>query len=312
MVTTTPLGPGGEFDLIRALMARWGERARGIGDDAAVVDIPAGERLVVSTDSAVEGIHFRRAWLTAREIGYRATASALSDLAAMAATPLGVLISIALPDEWRPDAGAIADGIGEAVELCAVPIVGGDLTRGSELSITVTVMGSAVAPLMRNGARPGDRICVTGVLGGPGLALEALVANATPERGARERFARPMPRLREARWLAARGATAAIDISDGLVADAGHLAAASGVRLLLDLDRVPHAAGTTALGAAASGEEYELLVALPPSAAVHDFEQLFRLKLTSIGEVVAAAAPGVETILRGERVAPPRGYDHFS
>ena len=315
MTSSTSLGPGREFDVIRALLERWGARARGIGDDAAIVDVPAGERLIVSTDSSVEGVHFRRAWLTPREIGYRATAAALSDLAAMAATPLGVLIAIAVPPGWNADLTAIADGIADAVDVCGAPIVGGDVTSGTELSIGVTVLGSAMTPLVRTGARPGDRVCVTGTLGGPASAIAALEAGRIPDVEARSRFAHPVPRLREARWLASRGATSGIDISDGLVADAAHLAAASGVRLRLDLDRVPRMPGVEALTAAAGGEEYELLVTLPPSAAVHDFDQLFRIPLSEIGVVVASRGPGetgVETFLRGERVAPPRGYDHFS
>ena len=307
-----PLGPGGEFDVIRGLLARWGSRATGIGDDAAVLEVPAGERLVVSTDSSVEGVHFRRDWLTAREIGYRATAAALSDLAAMAATPLGMVIALALPRSWRDALGDLAEGIGDAAELSGTPIVGGDLTGASELSIAVTVFGTARAPLARSGARPGDRICVTGMLGGPARAIAALTAEEAPDADARSRFAHPLPRLREARWLADRGATALVDVSDGLVADAGHLAAASGVRLVLDLDRVPCMAGVEPTAAAASGEEYELLVALPPSAAVHDFEQLFRLPLTEVGRAEAGGTPGVEARSLGSRVAPPRGYDHFS
>jgi thiamine-monophosphate kinase len=213
---------------------------------------------------------------------------------------------------WQTDLGALADGIGDAAALCDIPIIGGDLTRGADLSITVTVMGSAVLPLARSGAQPGDRLWITGTLGGPARAVAALTAGAKPDATSRERFAHPVPRLREARWLAARGATAGMDISDGLVADAGHLAAASGVRISLDLDRVPHVEGTDALAAAGSGEEYELLIALPASAAVHDFQPLFRLPLTEVGVVSGIGHPGVETTYRGVRVAPPRGYDHFS
>jgi thiamine-monophosphate kinase len=233
----------------------------------------------------------------------------------MAAAPIGILVAIALPDRWRADVAALADGIGEASALCDAPIVGGDITRGTHLAITVTVLGSAVAPLRRTGAQPGDRLHVTGRLGGPGRALAAYGAGMQPGPEAHERFVRPVPRIREARWLAAHGATAAIDISDGLVADAGHLAAASGVRIALNIDRLAVIDGGDPISAASSGEEYELLVALPPSAAVHDFEQLFRIPLTQIGEVRASAMPGdasVETTFRGERVAPPRGYDHFS
>ena len=107
----TPLGPGPEFDAIREMLRRWGPRARGIGDDAALIDVPAGEQLAVSTDSSVEGVHFRRGWLSPREIGYRATVAALSDLAAMAATPAGLLLALGVPPKWRSDLDALAPGV---------------------------------------------------------------------------------------------------------------------------------------------------------------------------------------------------------
>ncbi len=312
MSPSTPLGPGREFDVIRDLLGRWGDRARGVGDDAAILDVPAGERLVVSTDSSIEDRHFRRAWLTPREIGYRATAAALSDLAAMGATPLGLIVAMSVPETWRDALAGIADGIGDAASAASAPIVGGDLSGGRELSITVTVLGSAVAPVRRSGARAGDRICVTGTLGGPARAIEDLSAGRLPDARSRRRFAHPEPRLREARWLAARGATAAVDISDGVVADAAHIAAASGVHIRIDLERVPCERGVDCLAAAASGEEYELLVAIPAAAAIHDFEALFRLPLTEIGRVIAGEPSGVSTFHHGTSVAPPRGYDHFS
>ena len=312
MSPSTSLGPGREFDVIRDLLGRWGDRARGVGDDAAVLEVPPGELLVVSTDSSIEDRHFRRDWLSPREIGYRATAAALSDLAAMGAAPLGLIVAMAIPASWQDALGGIADGIGDAASLSRTPIVGGDLTGGRELSITITVLGSATAPLRRSGARIGDRICVTGTLGGPGRAFAELSAGRVPDARSRERFTHPVPRIAEAGWLAARGATAAVDISDGVIADAGHIAAASGVQIHIDLERIPCDAGADCLSAAASGEEYELLIALPPAAAVHDFEALFRLPLTEIGRVVAGAAPGVSTFHHGTSVAPPRGYDHFS
>ena len=311
-MSTTPLGPGREFDAIRALVARWGPRARGIGDDAATIVVPDGEQLVVSTDGSVDGVHFRRDWMSSREIGYRATAAALSDLAAMSAAPLGIVVALTIPDGWRDQLAEIADGIGEAAERCEAPIVGGDLSGGREMAIVITVFGSAVQPLRRSGARAGDRICVTGTLGGPGRAIRDLAAGRSPASDVRERLVRPVPRIREARWLAARGATAAIDISDGVVADAGHLAAASNARVEIDLDHLPRLRGIEAIDAAASGEEYELLVAVPPASAVHDFEPSFRVPLTEIGRVVGHGTPGVVTMMDGVSVAPPKGYDHFS
>ena len=312
MTDATPLALGREFDAIRDLLERWGPRARGIGDDAAVLDLPPGEHLVVSTDSSVENVHFRRAWLSAHEIGYRATVAGLSDLAAMAATPRGILVTLAVPDSWRDKLGELGEGIGEAADDAGALIVGGDLTAASELSVGITVLGSTLSPLRRSGARVGDRICVTGTLGGPGRAVRDLIDGRVPDAASRNRFAHPVPRIREARWLAARGCTAAIDISDGVASDAMHIAAASGVHIILDLDHLPHLDGVHPLQAAGSGEEYELLVAIPPSSAVHDFESSFRLPLTEIGRVVGGGAPHVETRIGGVSVAPPRGYDHFS
>jgi thiamine-monophosphate kinase len=306
------LGAGDEFDAIRAMLREWGARAVGIGDDAAVLAAPVGERLVASIDASVEGVHFRRDWLTAQEIGARATAAALSDLAAMAAAPLGLLLALGLPRDWRRELDAIARGVGEMASSVGCPIVGGNVTRASELSLTITVLGSSARPLGRDGARAGDVLFVTGLLGGSGAALDALLRGERPSDAHRARFASPRPRLAEARWLAERGARAAIDISDGLVADAGHLASASGVRLELGLDRLPRASDVTAEAAAASGEEYELLVAFAPESLpdADRFHEAFGVPLTHIGAVTHGT--GVALSGPGGRVDPPRGHDHLS
>jgi thiamine-monophosphate kinase len=293
------------------MVARWGDRAHGIGDDAATLELPRGDALVASVDSAVEDVHFRRGWLTAREIGHRAAAAALSDLAAMGASPVGMLLAIALPDAWRPELMEVADGVGEVAGRWRAPILGGNLTKGSELSITTTVLGSVYRPLTRSGVRPGDRLYVTGRLGGAGAALRALLASAQPDLRHREKFARPQPRVFEAQWLAAMGATAAIDVSDGLVADFGHLAAASGVRIELDLDHLPVADGVKPIDAAASGEEYELIVSAPQPLNLEAFIAKFRLPLTPVARAVAGDA-AVEVRQKGRRVANPSGHDHFS
>jgi thiamine-monophosphate kinase len=308
------LGPGAEFDTVRTMLARWGAVAHGVGDDAALLDVPAGSRLVVSTDTSVENVHFRRAWLSAEEIAYRAVAAALSDLAAMGATPLGIVIALTLTEQWRAKIAPLADGFATASRELGAPIVGGDLTRGSELSIGVTVLGSVERALTRGGARAGDMLWVTGRLGGPLLALRALESGTAPVPAHRGRFARPIPRLREGRWLAAHGATAAIDLSDGVAADASHLAAASGVRMILELDRLPLIAGATAGEAAQSGEEYELVVTAPASLDHAAFEREFGLPLTAVGRVEAAGADGagVETHHGSQRVPLPRGHSHFS
>jgi thiamine-monophosphate kinase len=203
------LGPGAEFDTIRALLRVWGPRAVGIGDDAAVARLPRGDALVASVDSLVEGRHFRASWLSPREIGYRAIVAAMSDLAAMAARPVGVLVAIGAPDLWRDRLPEVAEGIGDALDLAHTHVLGGNVTGASELSITTTVFGSAFAPLSRRGARVGDQVYITGRLGGPALAIERL-SNGESAGEAGDRFLRPVPRLDEARWLAEHGASQAL------------------------------------------------------------------------------------------------------
>lgn len=306
----TALGPGAEFAMIDKLRHRWGSLARGVGDDAAILEVPRGEQLVASTDSMIEGVHFKRAWLSPREIGYRAVTAALSDLAAMGAAPLGVLVSLQLPPWARGGLSGIADGIGDAVKAAATVIVGGNLSRAGILGVTTTVLGHAFSPLRRTGARPGDILYVTGQLGGPAAALRAFKSGKKPGREARARFARPTARITESRWLTARGAVAAIDISDGLIADAGHLAAASAVGVELSPDRVPLIVGATMDDALSGGEEYELLIAGRTPMVEAEFRARFGLDLTAVGRVVEGPArvrmPG------GKRVAARRGHDHFS
>jgi thiamine-monophosphate kinase len=312
MTDSLALGPGREFDIIRELLARWGPRALGIGDDAALLDVPAGEQLVVSADSSVEHIHFERAWLTPREIGYRATMAALSDLAAMAASPIGVLLALGLPRSWLEEAGELGAGVGEALDRAQTIVRGGDITGASDLTIGVTVLGSTSAPLRRNGARLGDTVYVTGTLGGPGAALAAWQRGEAPSPAARERFARPVARIAEAIWLARGGARAGIDISDGLLADAGHLAAASGVRIQIDLEQLPLHDGVSARDAAMSGEEYELIVSAP-ALNVSAFARANSLSLTAVGRVVEPIPDGIGVTVRmnGERLAPAEGFRHF-
>jgi thiamine-monophosphate kinase len=309
-----PLGPGREFDVIRDLIRRWGDTARGIGDDAAILDVPAGSRLVASTDATVENVHFRREWLTATEIGYRAATAALSDLAAMAATPIAMLVALSVPEAWRADLAGIAEGIGEASRAFHAPITGGNLTSGSELSMTVTVLGYATHPLGRDSARVGDAVYVTGTLGGPGRALAAWENGRAPTAEDRARFARPTARIREALWLAAHGASAAIDISDGLASDAAHLAAASTVDVCMDVAAIPTVRDATAAQAAASGEEYELVVTSPTPIDEHAFAREFRVPLTRVGTIVdrAGKRPVVRFRSHGVFVDLPTGHDHFS
>ncbi|HEX8395614.1 MAG TPA: thiamine-phosphate kinase [Longimicrobium sp.] len=320
-----PLGPGPEFDLIRGFLAG-GSAVRadvrvGPGDDCAVV---AGDGIALSTDMSVEGIHFRRDWLSAEEIGWRAAAAALSDLAAVAARPVGILVSIAVPaDEVATLAPALMSGCREAVEAVGGALLGGDLTRSpGPLVIDVTVVGEAPRPVLRSGARLGDEVWVTGLLGGAAAYVQAMLAGQAPRRGARERFARPRPRLREARWLADRvGPTAMIDLSDGLAGDAAHLAAASGLALLLVPELLPvHPAARTRSrprtvhAALTGGEDYELCITAPAGAVAphaEAFHAAFGLPLTCVGRT--GGGDGVWWVdAEGHRTpVNAGGYQHF-
>ncbi len=347
----TRLGPGGEFDLIRGLLGEVGEASQmvevGPGDDAAVL---AGG-LVLTCDLSVEDVHFRRDWLSAEEIGYRAAAAALSDLAAMAASPMAVLLALALPSGPRPhehatsrdDAVApgappedapediptlarlITRGAAAACERGGAALVGGDVTRSpGPLVIDIAALGRTAAPVLRSGAMPDDEVWVTGALGASAAAVSLLRDGRTPPPELRGAYARPVPRVVEAMWLAAHAPLhALIDLSDGLAGDAGHLAAASGVRIVLDAEAVPVApgiedavggAGPALRAALSGGEDYELCLVAPGGAVtplVAPFGDRFGLGLTRVGRVEAGegvAIHGADGALPFE----PAGFDHFA
>ncbi len=298
-----------ETELIRSFVQHWGERSNGIGDDAALLEVPAGEKLVVSTDASVENVHFRRANISPAEIGYRAAAAAISDLAAMAARPLGMLFALVLPDDWRDEATAIAKGVGAAAGASRCPVIGGNISSGEELSITTTVLGASARPLMRSGAKAGDSLYVTGSLGGPASAVAEWARGREPATSCREAFVKPRPRINEALWLARNGASSAIDISDGLAADAAHIAEASGVVVTIDVERIPFAPCTSPQQALSGGEDYELLITAPALNA-DEFQREFAIPLTRIGSVRNGAAE-VRIREQGRAVAPPAGFDHL-
>ncbi|MEM7218153.1 MAG: thiamine-phosphate kinase [Pseudomonadota bacterium] len=266
----------GEFDLIDAIVATLGAATEGPGvvlgpgDDAALLRLDDGDQLVSSVDTLVEAVHFPTGAPPER-IARRALGVAVSDLAAMGARPLGVLIAAVLPAatdaRW---VRAFARGLAEPARAWGAPVVGGNLARGP-LSISVTVLGALPegAALTRGWARPGDQIWVSGPLGG---AAAALARGAVFERDRYaepgcERYFEPQPRLELGVRL--RGiATAAIDVSDGLAADLTHLARASGVTLALDASSVPLYPGSTLEQALHGGDDYELAFTAPPGIDV--------------------------------------------
>jgi thiamine-monophosphate kinase len=263
----------GEFGLL-AELERLG-LAQGIADDAAQV-----EGLVVTQDALVEGVHFRFDLVSWRDLGFRAAAVNLSDLAASGAEPLALIVSLGLP----PDAA-----VEDVLELYAglnepgVPVRGGDTTRAEAVLLSVTALGRAERVPGRSGARPGDLVVVSGPLGAAGAAFRE------------GRLARPPLRLEEGRRLAAV-ATAMLDVSDGLAPDAGHIAERSGCRLAIELERVPLAPGAT-IDDLGFGEDYELL------ATTRD-----ALGFPVIGRVVEGE--GVALALDGAP-ADLSGWDHF-
>jgi thiamine-monophosphate kinase len=317
------LGPGKEFDRIRAIFNRISEfspEMDGLGDDCAL--IPMGSTtLAVSIDTSLEGVHFRTDWLDFKEIGFRAAGSALSDLAADGALPFGLLVSLGVPSrdgKRGPDpAVEIMAGVATMAHNLDAQILGGDLTRSDRYSVDVCVLGTADHPVRRNGAREGDALWVTGYLGGAALALEHFRTGKRMSDPLRNRYACPEPRVKAGHWLADHGATAMIDISDGLASDAQHLSAASEVGLEIHLERIPCWEGVDAMAALASGEEFELLLTMPPAfsdSSASAFRAESGVHLTRIGTALRGGGRrgGVRLLDHNKPVPLPAGYDHFA
>ena len=286
---------------------------RWLGDDAAVVR--ADGVAVVSTDTMVEQTHFRFDWMGAEQIGWRALAGALSDLAAMGARAGEAYVSLGVSEGLGGEGAlAVMRGAERLAKQTGVSIAGGDVVSSPAAFVAVTVVGwaeSESAVVGRDGARAGDLVCVTGALGGAAAGL-ALLEGRAP-RGAHaaeliERYLAPRPRLADGQTLAAAGAHALIDLSDGLASDAAILAEQSAVRLDIDLRLLPLAAGVeevaAALGtdgpafAASGGEDYELLACLPPGSEA---------TLTVIGRVREGSGAHFRDAT-GERTLA--GYEH--
>ncbi len=325
----------GEFELLAKLRERLpaaGSRVvLGSGDDAAIT-VPGGAT-ATSVDALVEGVHFRRGEAELAQIGHKALATALSDLAAMGAEAGEAYVVLgAPPDLDEAQCLELVDGMLALATRTGTTLAGGDVTRAPVLTLAVTVVGHAASAeqlVSRGGARPGDRLALTGELGAAaaGLALleDPSLATSLPPQTAerlRRRQLEPQPRLAAGRALAAHGARAMIDLSDGLGGDAGHLAAAGGVALRIEAAALPLAEGVAALAAAAGddplqlaasgGEDYELLAALPPErfdAAAAAVAELEGARLTQVGEVLAGE--GVEIRLPGGAPLRTSGFDQL-
>ncbi len=290
----------------------------GIGDDAAILAGPAGRQWCWSLDTLVEGVHFAAADAP-EDVGWKALAVNLSDLAAMGAEPVAALLGLSLPDGDAAWATAFAQGMSALADASGTSLAGGDTTRGPR-SITVSVLGTVPegTALRRDGARVGDIIAVTGALGDAALALRLGRRAAS---GLRTRLARPVPRLQAG--LCLRGlASAVIDLSDGLMADLGHMMRASGTSAAVRVDLLPASADFAAAAPddalalqVAGGDDYELCCCLPPDRVAEAVVALaaFDLPLTVVGRVVAG--DGTVHLMQsdGGTVRPPaQGWEHFT
>jgi len=335
----------GEFELLARIRERLpasGPRTHlGSGDDAAVT-LPAGAT-ATSVDALVDGVHFRRDLAGPAQIGHKALATALSDLAAMGAEAGEAYVVLGLPPDFgEEECIELLDGMAALAAETGTDLAGGDLTRSNQLFLAITVVGHAPDPealVQRAGARPGDALVVTGEIGGAAAGLE-LLDNQSPEadfafrwpmghkkaksamEGLVGRQLEPTPRLAAGRALALSGATAMIDLSDGLGADAGHLARASGVKLEIEAEAVPLAAAAVALSEAADrdpwwllsgGEDYELLACVPPGRLKEATAAVLNrggTTLTKVGEVRVGS--GAEIRLPGGRLLEPGGFDQLA
>ncbi|HEY6932559.1 MAG TPA: thiamine-phosphate kinase [Marmoricola sp.] len=304
----------GEFGLIGALVERFEQGPLvyvGPGDDAAVVRAPKGH-VVVSTDLLVENRHFRRDWADAADIGRRAAAANLSDVNAMGGTATSLTVGLAapasLPVRWVLD---LVDGLAEEAGKVGASLVGGDLTQAGEVMIAVTVLGACeVAPVLRSGAQPGDVLAIAGRQGWAAAGLAVLARGFRSPRALVEAYRRPEPPYGAGLTAARAGATAMIDISDGLLADVGHVAVDSGVAIDVSRGAFQLAEPMRAVGSAlgvdpmqfvlGGGDDHALVATFPPGTSLPE-------PFHAIGSVAEGAGVTVD----GAAYEGPTGHSHF-
>lgn len=318
----------GEFGLIARITARLGRSGAvplvvGPGDDAAVVPAPDG-RVVVSADVLVEGVHFRRDWSSGYDVGRRAAAASLADIAAMGARPTALVVGLATPPDLALDwVDALTDGLRDEAAATGASVAGGDIVRSATLTVSVTALGDLQgrAPVLRSGARPGDVVVVAGRLGFAAAGLALLQAGRDGDPLA-EAHRRPDVAYEAALRLAELGATSLIDVSDGLVADLGHVATASGVAIELARDDLPLPAelveAALAVGVdplswvATGGDDHAFAATIASDLALRAVAEIADLPapvpFTQVGRVVAG---GGVVFVDGPPPASA-GWDHFA
>lgn len=325
------------LDRIRKLADRPGENGGirlGIGDDCALLRLKPGEELAVTTDLSIAGRHFHLDWHPSEAVGHRTLVRGLSDIAAMGARPLAAFLSLGLPRTLTVAHGprpawvdGFFTGLLQLADIHHTPLAGGDLAESPVAAADIVLIGAVPRgqALLRSGARPGDRIFITGALGGSAAGLARLserkratarapMLNAkSPDPLARHLW--PQPRIAQGLWLRRRGvATAAIDLSDGLSTDLDHLCAESSVSALIDAAALPIDPGATLEQALHGGEDYELLFTARPKAVIP--RRIAGVAVTQIGAMVPrrSGKPRVVLICQSglRHPMPPRGWQHFS
>jgi thiamine-monophosphate kinase len=312
-MTISDLGEFGLIEVIAGALPRSDRTIVGIGDDAAVLTAPDG-RVVATTDLLVEGRHFRRDWSGPADIGVKAAAQNLADIAAMGADPVALLVGFAAPGDlavaWVRE---LVAGLAAECARAGATVAGGDTSSADTILLAVTALGDLGGrdPVTRSGARPGDVLAYAGVLGRSAAGQALLEAGRTGPEALIAAHRRPAPRYAAGPGAAALGATAMIDVSDGLLADAGHLARASGVQIDIDPGLFPGDPGLAAAAASlglpgtqdwvlTGGEDHALAATFPPGCALPAY-------WTVIGQVRA----GQGVLVNGNPVTGRAGWNHF-
>lgn len=291
---------------------------RGIGDDCAVLRLPRGSELLVTTDLCIENVHFRRVWHPAAAVGHRCITRGLSDVAAMGGQPLACFLSLGLP-EGLPQSwvNGFLRGLLAQAGRFKTPLAGGDISSARQITADIIVTGQVPAgkAVLRSGARAGDRLYVTGSLGGSAYTLKQLSAgkNVKPTRSNTHFY--PTPRITSGAWLRERSlATAMIDLSDGLSVDLAHICEESHVTAIVEANKIPVNRGADLELALHGGEDYELLFTAPRRARVP--ARIAGIAVTEIGEIRDRGdySSAIQILGENGRVRPllQRGWEHFA